>query len=78
VTARWGDFLHTGSVDVKVKGRKIDGNLRGWRDTDPDRPVPAPVAREGQLFVASHVKDNTILGSRPTTPPPTHTEAPSA
>lgn len=71
----WGDFLHSGTV--KVKGRTEP--LKGWRDTDPDRArVPTPLAHEGELFVAGRVKDMTILGTRPTTPPPTHTEIPSA
>ena len=69
----WGDFLHSGTV--KVKGRTEP--LKGWRDTNPDRHAPAPLEREGRLFVAGKVKDGTILNSRPTTPPPTHTETPS-
>lgn len=68
----WGDFLHSGTV--KVKGRTEP--LAAWRDTSEGRS--SQFDRAGTNHVRAHVKDLTILRSRPTVPPPSHVEAPSA
>jgi hypothetical protein len=75
--AEWGSFLETGHVTVKVKGRVRTESVHAWRDT-PGGPVSPSLERAGANHVAARIRDLTIVGSRPTVPPPCHTETPSA
>ncbi|HXA31495.1 MAG TPA: hypothetical protein VNV87_04490 [Acidimicrobiales bacterium] len=68
----WGSYLHTGTAEVK--GRRE--NVSGWRDAPAGRVTPA-IDRAGTTHLRTHLRDLTIVNSRPTQPPPCHTESPS-
>lgn len=70
-----------GPVTVKVKHRngRVEArreDLGRWRDMG-NRSVSPTLTRAGESFVRSRVSDLIVVGSRPITPPPCHTESPS-
>jgi hypothetical protein len=71
-----------GPVTVKVRHRngRVEArreDLGRWRDMG-GRPSNPGLIRAGENHVRSRVHDLIVVGSRPTVPPPCHTEAPSA